>query len=593
MKKFKRIIALLLAVCMIASTPLSAMAAQPVSAQSEDTFSRVLHLDNGRKYFSKDWIIALVNEMEAAGYNQLQLAFGNDGMRFLLDDMSVTVNGTTYSDDAVTAGIKQGNKNYYNAGDANELTQAEMTEIVNYARSRGIDVVPHMNMPGHMDAILDAIEYVGISNAHFTGWNTSVRSLNLNNDTAVAFTHALLEKYVAYFDSLGCQYFHIGADEFGNDAYGENMMGFPNMGDDLYAKFAKFVNDAAAIVKTAGMTPRAWNDGISYQGYSESFDTDIQITYWSSGWPGYNVASASSLRNSGHEMINTHGSYYFILTGNNGITNPSSSALDFDNNTFMGSTISDPVGSMFCIWCDVPGSATEQEVAEAARITLRKMAASMNGTDNYSEEVVSGGFNADGSIAEGRAWNTVSSEDNTEIQVSGYEITRAEASEVAESVLPSVEGAAKTKAWDITPYVGDEEYTGKGTVSLPVPAEWNTSMLKGFYVENDEVVLVEGTYADGKYTFNMPHFSVAGIYEATAVDDGNDSTDSNNRTINLILGESATDVIEGGNYAGTYTTDVATVTAEHEQVEGGMTPVPVDSVSEGSSYYLTDVLESI
>jgi len=590
MKKFKRIIALLLAVCMIASTPLSAMAAQPVSAQSEDTFSRVLHLDNGRKYFSKDWIIALVNEMEAAGYNQLQLAFGNDGMRFLLDDMSVTVNGTTYSDDAVTAGIKQGNKNYYNAGDANELTQAEMTEIVNYARSRGIDVVPHMNMPGHMDAILDAIEYVGISNAHFTGWNTSVRSLNLNNDTAVAFTHALLEKYVAYFDSLGCQYFHIGADEFGNDAYGDKM-GFPNMGDALYAKFADFVKDTAGIVKDAGMTPRAWNDGISYQGYSESFDTDIQITYWSSGWNGYNVASAEGLSRNGHDMINTHGDYYYILGKTDKWDNNSYTAADgWSNTVFAGSTVSNPVGSMFCIWCDYPYAETETQIAANVRMVLRAMAAEMQGKDAsaVSTEVVSGGFNADGSIAEGRAWNTVSSEDNTEIQVSGYEITRAEASEVAESALPSVEGAAKTKAWDITPYVGDEEYTGKGTVSLPVPAEWNTSLLKGFYVENGEVVLVEGTYADGKYTFNMPHFSVAGIYEATAVDDGDDSTDSDNRTINLILGESATDVIEGGNYAGTYTTDVATVAAEYEQVEGGTGPVQVDTVSAGSAYYLSD-----
>mgnify|MGYP003312835193 CR=1 FL=1 len=196
-----------------------------VVAAKEESYAenyRILHLDCGRKYFSKDWIKALITEMSAAGYNQLQLAFGNDGLRFLLDDMSLVVNGKTYSDAAVTAGIQAGNsaynatKGYY--PDVNELTQTEMDEIIDHAKANGIEIVPHLNMPGHMDAILDAIEYVGIYDAHFEGRSVSLRSLNLENDAAVAFSKALLEKYVAYFDAQGCSYFHIGADEFANDA---------------------------------------------------------------------------------------------------------------------------------------------------------------------------------------------------------------------------------------------------------------------------------------------------------------------------------------------------------------------------------------
>lgn len=54
---------------------------------SADVQYKIVHLDCGRKYFSKDWIIALLYEMQNDGYNQLQLAFGNDGLRFLLNDM--------------------------------------------------------------------------------------------------------------------------------------------------------------------------------------------------------------------------------------------------------------------------------------------------------------------------------------------------------------------------------------------------------------------------------------------------------------------------------------------------------------------------
>ncbi len=594
MKKFKRVIALLLVVCMLAGTALNTSAAQTTNAelsekQSEqvsttavdEDFMRILHLDNGRKYFTKDWIIALINEMEAAGYNQLQLAFGNDGMRFLLDDMSVTVNGTTYSSQNVTAGIKQGNKNYYNAGDVNELSQAEMTAIVNYAKSKGIAIIPHMNMPGHMDAILDAIEYVGISDAHFTGDKTSVRSLNLNNDRAVAFTLALLEKYVAYFKELGCEYFHIGADEFGNDAY-YNGMGFPNMGADLYTKFAKFVDDAAGIVTNAGMTPRAWNDGISYQGYNDEFDSGIQITYWSGGWGGYNPASSSTLKNNGHDMINTHGDYYFILT-NEGITNPSDKALDFNNNVFASDPISDPVGSMFCIWCDAPGSATEQQVAEAVRITLRKMAASMKGTDSYSEEVVSGGFNVDGSIAETREWNTVFPTGDSNTQVSGYELTSVDVKEMTGTQVPSVEGAKNVKAWDITPYAGNAKYTERGTVSLPVPEDWTNVRGGVLASESGEAVSdITGTLKDGVFTFNVPHFSTVYVYEldTTAV--------VPDETINLEVGSTHEIVIKNVDYDGAYATDpagIATVVAEFKAGEGS-SEIPVTAVTAGESYYL-------
>lgn len=84
----------------------------PVQANVELQY-RIVHLDCGRKYFSKDWIIALMYEAKAAGYNQVQLAFGNKGLRFLLNDMSVTVDGTAY--DAKSA-IQEGNKAYLQCG---------------------------------------------------------------------------------------------------------------------------------------------------------------------------------------------------------------------------------------------------------------------------------------------------------------------------------------------------------------------------------------------------------------------------------------------------------------------------------------------
>ena len=576
----------------------------PRATTQTDSFThKIVHLDNGRKHFTADWIKALITEMAADGFTQLQLAFGNDGMRFLLDDMSVTVNGTTYSSADVTAGIQAGNKAYYDDG-VNELTEAEMDEIIAHAQANGIEIVPHMNMPGHMDAILDAIEHVGISNAHFTGRTTSVRSLNLNNATAVAFTKALLEKYVAYFAEKGCGYFHMGADEFGNDAY-KGGMGFPNMGSTLYAKFATFVNDCAAIIKDAGMTPRAWNDGIDYgsgtdynylTNYSEDFDTDIQLTYWSSGWgSGYALAPASTLRGNGHSMINTNGDYYYILGVNDCYTSGTTTshvnydytaAKGFNNSTFMGSTVSDPIGSMFCIWSDYPGAETETEVAMYIRPILRVMGARMQDSTSYEvDSIVAGGFNADGTI------NVVVTPDpepepdpsepteptkpeTPEDVTLTHEETKVEITApgletltVTEAEAPVIEGAAEGKvlAWNMILATAEGNYEDAATVAVPVPEGWDASKMGAFVITDGAVELLSGALnADGKFEFTMPHFSVGGVYEiapaaATPVE------------IELEIGKTHQIVIKNEDLRGTYTPDpagVANVAVSYEQVPG-------------------------
>ena len=389
----------------------------------EPELQKIFHLDSGRTFYSKDWTIALLNELSAAGYTHLQLAFGNDGFRFVLDDMTIEANGKTYASDDVKAAIELGNEEYtkthtVNADDSicagqafaqHALTEAEMDEIIAHAQSVGIEIIPHLNMPGHMDALLDAMVELGIEGAHFTGYSTSDRSLDLENAEAVAFLQALLDKYAKYFSENGSWYFHIGADEYGNDAY-SGSMGFPSMGSALYQKFADFVNANAAIVEGYGMTARAWNDGIYYGSYTAEFDPDIEITYWSSGWWGYNLAKTSKFIEKGNGLINTHGDYYYILgvndkftPGDTAVHDPSlyTEAATYDINYFMdGSTVTDPVGGMFCVWGDHPFGETEQEVAANVRLVLRAMALRMDGKslDGMDTSVVEGGFNEDGTI---------------------------------------------------------------------------------------------------------------------------------------------------------------------------------------------------
>ena len=300
---------------------------------------------------------------------------GNDGLRFLLDDMSLTVNGTTYGSDAVKEAIQAGNTTY-NASksyksDKNELSESEMDAIIAYAASKGMGVIPCVNTPGHMDAILSAASSLTGTNCSYS---SSARTIDVTNTTAVAFTQALLQKYITYFAGKNCKLFNMGADEYANDKFTGGSMGFGNLqSTGKYRYYVQYVNQLAAKIKAAGMTPMAFNDGIYFNNNTSGgkFDTDIIICYWSSGWSGYTPMSASDLASKGFQLINTNGSYYWILGGNQC---DAKTASNFDKTAFPGKdntdTINNPAGSMFCIWADYPGAETEADVISKTAATI-------------------------------------------------------------------------------------------------------------------------------------------------------------------------------------------------------------------------------
>lgn len=311
----------------------------------------------------------MIDAASASNYTHVELAIGNDGLRFLLKDMSVTANGTTYSSEKVRTGIQKGNQAYYNAGNVNELTQSEMDTIIDYAKGKNISIIPLLNSPGHMDAIIDCMESLGMSKVAFSSslYGTSARTIDLNNTQAVAFTQALVKKYVKYFAGKGCEYFNMGADEYANDKLGEYTgsggAGFGYLIDNGgYSKFVTYVNNLAAIIKDAGkstnMKPIAFNDGIYYNNNTTSgtFDKDIIVSYWTSGYPNYTPASASSLAKD-HKIINTNDAWYYVLNNANS-SYTYSHALSGVKGTAVtdvpGSNDPTPMGCMLAFWCDTP-----------------------------------------------------------------------------------------------------------------------------------------------------------------------------------------------------------------------------------------------
>lgn len=389
---------MLLSLLSMAAFTLPAAASSDGAASNDDSFYRIVHLDCGRKYFTKDWIIALLNEMKVDGYNQLQLAFGNDGLRFLLDDMSFTANGIKYMHSDVVSKVEAGNEAQNSSDDKRWLTQTEMDEIIAAAKEKGIEIVPLLNLPGHANAILDIVN---------DAYNASGSNNTLdvaNSEAARSFGMAIFQKYVDYFASKGCKFFSFGADEYANDAKG--TFSFSRLNSTQYSSFVSFINSLSSYIDSKGMTPRAFNDGLYYNNQSANIDNKIQCCYWSGGWSGYDVATPSVISSNGHAMINTHGDYYYVLGKADKFDSGYSYASSFDNTVFAskyGNKISNPVGSMFCIWCDYPNAENEQTVAQKVRLPMRAMALRMENQSiaNMDESVVTKGFNANGSLNAG------------------------------------------------------------------------------------------------------------------------------------------------------------------------------------------------
>ena len=566
-KLSKTLLSLLLIAAMLASFVVLPAAAeepaaeQPTEAvQAAETQSKdavegfdlsIVMLDCGRKYFSVDSIKQIIDNAAAAGFNNVMLAVGNDGMRFLLDDMSLTVNGTTYSSEEVAAALHTGNEAYYNFT-TDELVESEMDEIIAYAKTKGLGIIPVINTPGHMDAILDAAEALTGKTCSYNG---SGRTIDVTNSTAVAFTQALLQKYVDYFAGKGCKYFNMGADEYANDMFTGGSMGFGNLqSEGKYSYYVTYVNDVAAMIKNAGMTPMAFNDGIYFANNTSSgtFDTDIVICYWSNGWGSYSPMSASNLANKGFKMVNTNGSYYWVL-GKPDAQCSASKAKDFDIKSFPGSTINNPSGAMFCIWADYPGAETEASVISKTADTIAAFGATLPKIDD----------------------NKTVSDEATGVSVTAPGLTGITVAAVDKGT--ELDGKKVAGAWNIELTTENGSYTDSATVSIPVGKEWLSYKLTGGVLESDGTTVTSDPNSkveNGVLTFTAKHFSTVVVL-----------AEEKQQEITVTVGGTEPITVDG-EVSSAYTDDFVTVKTETKNMTA--TPYYERAALDEGEFYLSN-----
>lgn len=174
---------------------------------------RGMHLDIARHFQDVEFIKKYIDILALHNINTFHWHLVDDqGWRVQIEKYPLlTTISTTRKETVIgrNSGVWDG-KPY---GKGMFYTQEQMREIVAYAAERHIEVIPEIDMPGHMVAVLAAYPELGCTGGPYdvwTIWGVSEDLLCAGNDQAIEFCKDVLDEIVEIFPS---KYVHIGGDE--------------------------------------------------------------------------------------------------------------------------------------------------------------------------------------------------------------------------------------------------------------------------------------------------------------------------------------------------------------------------------------------
>lgn len=172
---------------------------------------RGMMLDCSRHFFSIDFIKKFIDLIALHNMNTFHWHLNDDqGWRIeikkypkLVEIGSVRTGTVMGRNSDVDDSIKYGG--YY--------TQDQCREIVEYARQRHITVIPEIDMPGHMKAVLASYPNLGCTGGPYKvghNWGVYYDVLCIGNEDTFKFVEGVLDEIIDIFPS---KYIHIGGDE--------------------------------------------------------------------------------------------------------------------------------------------------------------------------------------------------------------------------------------------------------------------------------------------------------------------------------------------------------------------------------------------
>lgn len=260
------------------------------------------------------------------------------------------------------------------------LSKNDLMDLVSYARSKNVVLIPEIEAPAHMQAILELLKindpkrYEAIKLPD--GAPEQFNLIDYTKVEAIDFVQEMLAEYTPLFAGQAKAYFHIGVDEIDWLPVESNR------------NLVNYVNTLDNFLKHQGYTTRMWNDRVAKADLAD-YNKDIQITYWSQigGWDINSTderastgrqytASAQELLDAGFQLLNYNAYYTYFLPGqrmwqpesyaytiNDLVANWDLSKFELNSGKQVNST-ENVIGSALTFWGEEAGDYTDSQIQQ-------------------------------------------------------------------------------------------------------------------------------------------------------------------------------------------------------------------------------------
>lgn len=167
-------------------------------------------------------------------------------------------------------------------------TKTEYAELISYAASRFVEIVPEVDGPGHTSAALASVAEInndGRAIAPYSGFDVGISLVGLQDqaprDQVKIFLTSVLNEVAAQNPG---RYLHVGGDES------------PKATAEQYTAYTALANEAATA---AGKTVIAWHEWIK----GAALPDGAVMQYWGTEPGSADAAMARKAVDSGHQLI--------------------------------------------------------------------------------------------------------------------------------------------------------------------------------------------------------------------------------------------------------------------------------------------------
>ncbi|MFC3259369.1 beta-N-acetylhexosaminidase [Streptomyces xanthochromogenes] len=327
-----------------------------------DEPQRGLNLDIARKPYTEAWIEDQLRQMADLKLNQLGLHFSDD------------------------QGFRIESAGHPEIVSRDHLSKRDVQRIVALATKLHITVIPEIDSPGHLGAVLAAHPDLQLRDKD----GKAVKgAIDIANPASGRIVDDLLREYADLFPGT---YWHLGGDEYQALAVKSPETSFPGLAAAARDKYGSkadirdlatgWLNDRAAVLRSAnaGRTLKAWNDGF-FAGGEVAADQGREVEYWTGKEP--DERAPEELLAQSRSLVNLNDEYlYYVLGEPNTFKYPTGKRIYEEWTPLVlrgtkpvdGKYAGQILGGRFAVWSDVPGAQTEEQVARGIRLPLRATA---------------------------------------------------------------------------------------------------------------------------------------------------------------------------------------------------------------------------